>query len=375
MAQIRKYNNGTPDASTQTTPLPKPLGKIVINGTPYDITENFVNAIEKYDVRGADLAKKLRNTEDQYIFTTPENGFKFSEASGIAKTHGDLNARQEIKMGMSGKGGRKVRREKAEWHDIGLKIVEMLKQEGNVQKEDKPDYDFSKPLTITYTEDDKGNAVLSETDVFAGQAHLNKLKDAITLGKEYTLWDGALDGGALNDIFNAPNYTTFSGNLFTGPMTPQDISNAKNLGIIFKKNSSSVQGETPGSVTQPEVPVQEVQTPETPIRLTKVSDAPEGYKHLVGYVTDPNSNYFFGDLFRNVYNRPDDQNVFYINGKWYVGDTAPGLADNSIYKEWQALNLADNYAGSNQKIKWDWANFIPSLHKTEDGNKVSLLHY
>lgn len=87
------------------------FGSVIFDGKKYEVDEDWIKDLENHSPQGRAWAEQLRSGNDQYLYTHGD-GFNFAHASDEAREIADLNDRQEKKMGLENRGGRKVRREK-----------------------------------------------------------------------------------------------------------------------------------------------------------------------------------------------------------------------------------------------------------------------
>lgn len=379
MAQIRKYQNaGTvdpPQVDKNSSEEAAKYGKIIFDGEQYAVTDDFISAIENFSPQAKSWVEDLKSGKNRYIYTT-DTGYSFANSAHIAKEHAGLNDRQEIKMGIVGKGGRKVRNEKANWHELGQFIQSQLKKKEAVKPEEKK---FELPgITVEYAVDSNGNISFSETDLDRIRHHFDTLKKlkSETYDK-YTFWnkDVTLDG--VKSMLASENIEGIISSITAGKITSNDIANAKNFGITLTAKYGTVDksgnwraatSEEAAAIRAAAVTPDPDPDPKTDGKLTE-SDP------LYKYISDPNKNYFFGEFFRLSLNGKSDptngKNYFVIGGKKYAEDSEE-LKNNETYQKFVENNKNRNYRQSEALIHWDWINYLDSIFETSTDKQSSL---
>lgn len=289
------------------------FGNIVLDGKKHAVTEDWLNAIENQSEQGRAWASALRSGTDRYLYRTADGGFDFAGMGDAAAELGDLNTRQQRKIGLSGRGGSKVNKERAKWHTLGNYIT------NNLPKSPEPTEFKLSALSLPYFINDEDNTTkyINEGDKIRLADHIKKLQSLKEKDYDkYTFWDNALTKDQiLSQLADQTRISNLETAIKNGQLTEENIRDAALLGINITKSDS--EKETPktslasaGSYTDAKGNIQEIVS----------SDGQLNPQHpFYNVVKDnPTGTYFFGDSYRQLVPNSDfKEDLFYHNGKLY----------------------------------------------------------
>lgn len=321
MAQvIKKYSAGTPSVQPTTK-----LGRVIIDGKKYDVTDEWLKSVENHSEQGSAWAQHLRSGEDRYLYRTPAGGFNFADTVEDVTS---VNDRQERKLGQSGRGGRKVRGIKQAYNDFGNWLVK------NLPTKPEPSKFEIGNTNITYLTGEDGKKYLNETAKADIDRHFANINKGITdKYDEYTWWDKNTNKDMVADYISRVG-TQLQEALKNGTATEADIANAKALGFTFGKQDSATPTKSGNLGFANNETVLSVSNPDGSLSIKE--DHP-----LYTYLTSnelKGKNLWFNDQFRAIYPQADlEEDLFYINGKLYKANS-PELKKLKEYNDFVRRN-------------------------------------
>ena len=288
------------------------FGNIVLDGKKHTVTEDWLNALENQSEQGRAWASALRSGTDRYLYRTANGGFDFAGMGDSAAELGDLNTRQQRKIGLSGRGGSKVNRERDKWHTLGNYIINNLPK-----APEHTEFKLS-ALSLPYFIKDEDNTTkyINEGDKIRLADHIEKLK-SIKDGKydKYVFWnDNLTKEHVLSQLADQDRIATLVENIKNGQLTEENIRNAALLGINIIKSDSENEvankgDATVGSYTDVSGNVQDI------LVDGKLNTSHPFYDIIKD---NPTGTYFFGNNYRQlVPGAALNEDLFYHNGKLY----------------------------------------------------------